>query len=188
MRDDFMVKNLFGSFRRDRENGYEYALIVENSLGSLRSRPYMRGERMETDFHRTEVDYCAYGKPYRKSTDIWTSFEWEPKGSTGNGKCCNGKCNQGTKNAKGKFRHRKVVAGENDRRVEGPHAKKQLWSIPQHLMEELLPQPTDTEPIDCAQPKYVFDLFSRGESWRKLVESQGYIYVPVDIKTLTAEA
>ena len=67
---DYMVKTMFQSFFKDKGEGYSYKMIVENPVGSLRKRPYMLGERMEMEFTRTTVDYCAFGKPYRKSIDI----------------------------------------------------------------------------------------------------------------------
>ena len=194
LQHDYMVKNMFQSFFKDKSEGYDYKMIVENPVGSLRKRPYMLGERMEKEFTRTTVDYCAFGKPYRKSTDIWTTFDWMPNGCTGSGRCDNGDCGQGTRNTKGKFKHRRVIGGENDRRVCGPHVKKQLWSIPEKLTSELMcaamagenckHTDTDTDTTDRTV-KYALDLFSGGESWKALAEQNGYVYIPVDLKTLS---
>ena len=89
-----MVRNMVRSQANDRKQGWTYDMVIENPLGSLRQRPYMRGEEFEDTFDRTTVDYCSYGKPYRKSTDLWSTFEFKPQGLTGNGKCNNGCCKQ----------------------------------------------------------------------------------------------
>ena len=107
LQHDYMVNNMFQSFFKDKGEGYSYKTIIENPVGSLRKRPYMLGERMQKEFTRTTVDYCAFGKPYRKSTDIWTTFVWMPNGSTGSGRCDIGDCVLG--NTKGKFKHRMVI-------------------------------------------------------------------------------
>ena len=89
-----------------------------------------------------------------------------------------------------------VIGGENDRRVYGPHIKKQLWSIHERLTTELMcaamagestkSTDTDTENIDTTDRtvKYALDLFSGGESWKALAEQNGYVYIPVDLRTL----
>ena len=117
-----------------------------------------------------------------------------PNGCTGSGRCDNGDCGQGTRNTKGKFKHRRVIGGENDRRVCGPHVKKQLWSIPERLTSELMctamagenckHTDTDTDTTDRTV-KYALDLFSGGESWKALAEQNGYVYIPVDLKNLS---
>ena len=197
-----MVKNMFQSFFKDKSEGYDYKMIAENPVGSLRKRPYMLGERMEKEFTRTTVDYCAFGKPYRKLTDLWTTLDRILDGCTGSGRCENGDCGQGTRNTKGKFKHRRVIGGENDRRMCGPHVKKQLWSIPERLTSELMcaamaggnckhtdtdTENTDTENTDTTDRivKDALDLFSGGESWKTLAEQNGYVYIPVDLKTLS---
>ena len=158
----------------------------------------MRGEQIEKMLTRMTVDYCAYGKPYRKATDLWTSFEWMPKGSTGNGRCNNGQCGMGEESKAGRFKHKVVIAGENARRLGGKHQKKQLWSLPKTLTEELLcavqekqqsavSDSQSTVPVTEQCPttqRVVIDLFSGGESWREVVESKGFRYIPVDIRPL----
>ena len=79
----------------------------------------------------------------------------------------------------------------------GPHVKKQLWSIPERLTSELMcaamagedykHTDTDTENTDTTDRtiKYALDLFSGGESWKALAEQNGYVYIPVDLKTLS---
>ena len=120
---------------------------------------------------------------YRKSTDFWATFGWKPGGCTGNGKCNAGQCGQGTFNDHGKFKHKKVVGGENDRRVSGKEVKKQLWHIPKMLTAEILGQilPQKQTKLPDGRPCYVIDLFSGGESWKQGVESAGFRYLPVDL-------
>ena len=47
------------------------AWIVENPMGLLRHRPFMSGLRKWT------VDYCMFGAPYRKRTDLFLSDSLE---------------------------------------------------------------------------------------------------------------
>ena len=173
---DNMVKQLVRSFLRDRKNGAMYDLFMENPLGSLRQRPYMRGEAVEEELKRITVNYCAFGAEYAKATDFWTTLAWEPKGSTGNGKCCGGKCGQGVRKSNGRFLHTKVIAGASDRSVKGPHRLKQLWKIPEKLTQEvveLLGPPKDGRDV-------IIDLYSGGRSWEKAVITKGYHYISVD--------
>ena len=46
---------------------------------------------------------------------------------------------------------------------------------------------TDTDNTDTTDRtvKYALDLFSGGESWKALAEQNGYVYIPVDLKTLS---
>ena len=37
---DKMVRNIIRSYTKDREQGWNYDLVMENPLGSLRQRPY----------------------------------------------------------------------------------------------------------------------------------------------------
>ena len=140
-----MCKSILASFLQDKKDSYKYGMTIENPVESLRRRPYMQGEVVESALRRTTVDYCAYGKSYRKSTEFWTSHDWTPKGSTGNGRCNIGMCKMGTTNCKGTFKHRCVIASCNERRVTGENVKKTLdvWSMPHDLIDEMLTKSTD---------------------------------------------
>jgi hypothetical protein len=138
VRHDQLVKNLVQSAIADRKRGYDYELVIENPVGSLRQRPFMRGEAVESLLERRQVDYCAYGKPYRKPTDFWSSFAWTPQGQTGNGVCNSGLCQQGVINKHGQFRHTRSIGGPNSLKPKGLHIMKQLWSIPDGVMREIL--------------------------------------------------
>ena len=48
--------------------------------------------------------------------------------------------------------------------------------------EEVIQQVKQVEGKDV-----VLDLFSRGESYRKVIEAAGYIYIPIDLKTLSKD-
>ena len=141
----------------------------------------MLDERTDKLLTRQTVDYCAYGKPYRKSTDLRTTFEFAPAGATGHGRCELGACGQGARNKNGKFTHRITIGGEAARKLQGVHLKKQLWSLPKGLCEELI---QDMQKSEDKGRDVIIDLFSGGESWRTTVEQNGYIYIPVDLKTL----
>jgi len=49
--------------------------FIENPRGYLRAQPFMKR------FTRTTVQYCAYGEPIQKPTDIWGVFpsKWRPR-------------------------------------------------------------------------------------------------------------
>ena len=60
MRDDAMCKNILASYFEDCKLGNDYELIMENPVGTLRHRPFMRGEQIESKVRRKTVDYCSY--------------------------------------------------------------------------------------------------------------------------------
>ena len=144
-----MVRNMVRSQANDRRLGWTYDMVIETPVGSLRQRPYMRGEKFEDTFNRTTVDYCSYGKPYGKSTDLWSTFDFKPQGLTGNGKCNNGCSKQGKNNEKGRFKHTVVIAGGNERRLKGTKVKQQVWSLPKLLTTEILAAYVVSRSQDC---------------------------------------
>ena len=78
-------------------------------------------EFSESEFSvRKGVGYCAYGRPYRKSTRIWTNLrQWVPQARTGNGRCSGkGKCQSMVGS-----NHPKTAAGGGDR-VRGRQARQ----------------------------------------------------------------
>jgi hypothetical protein len=182
MRHDVLMKHLVNSVMQDRSRGLSYELIIENPVGSLRQRPYMRGEAWEDLTVRRTVNYCAFGTPYCKHTDFWTTLKsWIPLGVTHNGRCNDGQCGQGKRNIRtGKYNHTEVIAGPSDRKVSGPHYKKTVWQVPKALTEEYLQELIRSRSVPT--DSIVLDLFSGGESWRKATEAAGLTYIPVDIK------
>ena len=113
---DNLVRRIVHSFLNDRKEGWDYELFIENPVGSLRQRPYMRGESFEGLTDRKTVNYCAYGFDYSKATDIWTSLKtWEPTGRTGNGRCNLGACGRGITR-----KERQIQAQTSDRRASRP--------------------------------------------------------------------
>lgn len=84
---DAMIKNMIESICAGKEEqGFD--IVVENLVGSLRKRPFMRTEKWERITNLETVDYCAYGVEVRKSTKLWTTLMgWKPRGNTGNGRC-----------------------------------------------------------------------------------------------------
>ena len=191
-----MCKSILASFLQGKKDGYKYGMTI-GSLG--KTTTYMQGEMFESVLRRTAVDYCVYEKPYRKSTDFWTSYNWTPKGPTGNGRRNNGMCKMGKTICKGTFKHRCAIAGCNERRVTGVNVKKTLWSIPHDFIDEMLAKATDqaikhnnkmnhtdctdrltdtqTDTTNKPEAMYVIDKFSGGQSWRPSVEKIGMIYI-----------
>ena len=63
-------------------------LYMENPVGSLAKRGYMKAWIRSGKVVQREVHYCAFGHKYHKPTNIWTNMvEWEPTGTTGTGRC-----------------------------------------------------------------------------------------------------
>jgi hypothetical protein len=73
------------------------------------------------------VDYCKYGKPYRKRTAIWTNTDWEPRQPlckhdcpVSSGSKHTGRAQQGTSSA-----------------TDVRYSRDELYSIPPALCDEI---------------------------------------------------
>ena len=180
---DAMTENLLKSIMKDRIEGYDYDFCIENPRGLLRHRPYMVSDDWMECSSRCTMDYCVFDHNYQKTTDFRHSFatDWQPAGCTGDGKC-HQKCGKGRIKANGRFQHWKRHAGPAGSGVTGTDQMLQKWQIPHKLCAEVVQQLRPREGKDV-----VLDLFSGGESYRAAVEAAGYIYVPVDIATVSKE-
>jgi hypothetical protein len=107
---------------------------MENPAASLERREYTVEFLELEEVPMVAGDYCAYGRPYRKSTRLWNNLrQWVPQGRTGNGQCPGkGKCQSmvGSK-------HLKTAAGGGDR-VRGRGSVAGKSAVPRELMEELV--------------------------------------------------
>ena len=112
---------------------------MENPVGNLCRRPYMRGWEAE-GVRRVEVHYCAYHHFYHKPTHIWTNMladRWSPRGSTGTGRC-EGRCSRGALSAAGRWTHTYKIA-QGSRQAKGGRGRKANKNMmPQELHEEIL--------------------------------------------------
>jgi hypothetical protein len=185
-----MLQGLVRGLTHRKRQGGEFEIIMENPVGSLSKQDCIKDEAWQEWTVQRKVDYCAYGRLYRKATHIWTTLKnWRPKGITGNGRC-GWKCGQLSEQGKhgseqGKEtavrmtrKHKQAIGAEACRLPRGPQQLQKIWSIPEMLQEELLEAIPEKEP----GVKYVVDLFSGGESWRRQVEAQGYVYIGVDLR------
>ena len=178
---DAMTENVLLSIIKDREEGYTYDYCLENPRGMLRHRPYMLSDGWMDISSRCTVDYCVFDHPYQKPTDLWHSFGegYQPAGVTGDGQCHH-KCGKGRTKANGRFQHWKRHAGPAGTGVTGADQMIQKWQIPHNLCTEVVAALKEKE----HQGDVIIDLFSGGESYRKAVEDAGFVYVPVDLKTM----
>jgi hypothetical protein len=187
---DLMAQQLTTGLVNRKQQGDGFDIIMENPVGSLAKQDCIRkGPWTETTVQH-KVDYCAYGKEYRKATHIWTTLRaWVPRGSTGDGRCgwkCGQWCEVGkhsseeTDEASVRIarRHKQAIGAEPSRLPRGPQQRQKIWSIPERLQQELLAAMPEKEP----EVRYIIDLFSGGESWRRQVEAEGYIYIGVDLR------
>ena len=96
--------------------------FMENpESGLLKSREVVAGLPFRV------VDYCKYGKPYRKRTAIWTNTEWEPAQPlckhdcpVSSGSKHNARAQQGTSSA-----------------TDVRYSRDELYSIPPALCDEI---------------------------------------------------
>ena len=72
---DNLVISLLKSFLKSSEQDPGVSLIMENSMGSLRFRPFVWIYELLIGLERHTVDYCAFGSDRRKSTDFWFCME-----------------------------------------------------------------------------------------------------------------
>ena len=177
---DLMVLRLTQQLVKTHEE-FGVEILLENPVGSLSKRPFMRTTKWLQCVKRYMVTYCAYGFRYMKPTHIWTTLRhWQPRGTTGNGQC-GSKCGNGEQHEREHrttFVHKEHIAGSAARLPRG--GKSKLWQLPPQLTREIMEALAEVQP----DRKYVFDFFAGEESWRQAVEEQGYKYIPVDLTKL----
>ena len=134
---DRMVQRLQGFIawvgRRKEWKGWYRGWMVENPVGGLAGRPYMRHWKVRHKL--VVVDLCAYGHYYMKPTHIWTSvMGWQPQGqrARGDGRC-HGRCRMGYMGPKGRWRHYYAM-GVESRKAKGGVGRKEMKQAMPHLL------------------------------------------------------
>ena len=98
------------------------AWFMENPhSGLLKGRGVVAGLPMRV------VDYCKYGKPYRKRTAIWTNTDWEPQQPLCKHDCSASSGSKHTASAQ------QVPSSSTDVR----YSRDELYSIPPALCDEI---------------------------------------------------
>ena len=115
---------------------------MENPVGGLCKRPYMSSwvRRREGGVRLLEVHYCAYRHPYHKPTHFWTNLtvdQWQPKGTTGSGRC-EGRCEGGRMSQAGRWEHEFKIAQGSWQAMGGKGRKAYKIMIPKALHLEIL--------------------------------------------------
>ena len=120
-----------------KQPGKTVAIYMENPVGSLCRRPYMRQWLESKMVKLEEVHYCAYDHIYHKPTHIWTTMKhWVKKGRTGTGKCGR-KCKIGKLKDK-QWVHRYKIA-QGSKLAKGGRGRKAFKNMmPKMLHMELL--------------------------------------------------
>lgn len=173
-----MTENLTHSLLAARSDGIQFA--AENPTGGLIRRPFMQNPDWLQHTQCLTVDYCAYGHPVKKPTNIWISeFAWSPAGETGDGRC-NNSCNSGyTDAATGRWKHGVVLAGRGDRALRSaaispPYTTQQKNSVPKLLQQENITAALSTS---TDKRKAVIDLFAGYGSLRETAKEHGLTYL-----------
>ena len=191
---DSLVKAILQGIEAARKCGWQFSYTLENPRASLRRRPYMNCERWSSWMQATRkvVDYCSYGLPYRKTSDLWTSLSsWEPKGSTGSGRC-ERRCGQGkwavNENGRLTFRHHINLAQDPKDGIRGKGARSMLNSLPSELSREFLTaakeQARANGALQRARQPVLIDLCSGYGSLQQTAKELGLQYVAVDLSDL----
>lgn len=196
VKHDKLVEHILDMLTEAKEKGANFEFSIENPRAALRRRPYMLAEHWPESIkaERKTVDYCAYGYPYRKSTDVWTSLlEWHPKGRTGSGRC-ERRCGQGnwttTDTGALTFRHHVNLSQDPRDGLRGKGAKRVLNSLPPTLTEEILHASLHRWKLKGNRPlgkPVLLDLCAGYGSMRATAEKLGYTYVAVDITNLMSQ-
>ena len=134
---------------------------------------------LDWEAKRRTIELCAYGWPFKKSTDVWIKgFQWDPEGKTGDGRCGT-RCGQGMVNpTTGKFAHYMALAMQPQRGPRGASHISDKCGMPAGLLAEVLW-------AACKGPlegKVVLDLCAGFQSMRAVAEARGAKYVAVDLE------
>ena len=101
---------------------YDAPWFMENPESGL-----LKGREVVAGLPFRVVDYCKYGKPYRKRTAIWTNTEWEPEQPLCKHDCA---VSSGSKHT---GRAQQAPSSDTDVR----YSRDELYSIPSALCDEI---------------------------------------------------
>jgi transposase InsO family protein len=176
---DLLVSNILTAWACDRDAGYRHAMLLENPVGSLQHRPFMKWMPKLLGMAKHVVHYCAYDHIFKKPTNIWTNLRWEPKGLTGDGRC-NQDCGHGAVQDNGKYKHFYGLAQEPCRGPRGQGANKLKNSVPDLLLQEWMA--TLVRRRECyPDQNTVIDLCAGYQSLKPWAMANGFNYIAVDI-------
>jgi hypothetical protein len=166
--------------------GGDFDFSIENPRGLLRKRPFMDTQRWPKNLQAELLtcDYCAFGAPYRKTTNFWTSLKgWVPRGNTGDGRCHH-ECGQGGwvagEGERRYFRHHVALANESIDGLRGEGATQTLNHIPSLLCSEML----QASKKGKRGRRVLLDLCAGYQSMRESALAMGWDYIAVDIRHL----
>ena len=109
--------------------------LIENPMGNLRCRPYMQSLTLQHTLFT--IDYCAYGGPYKKPTNLWSNINWRPRGSTLTGRC-ESRCQGGFADDRGRWRHQFKIAQQTYQAVQGQGRRAWKEMVPHALHLEII--------------------------------------------------
>mgnify|MGYP000110653529 FL=1 len=116
---DALVRKVLSIIKHFEEPDY----FIENPhSGLMKTREVISGIPM------CIVDYCKYGKPYRKRTSIWTNTSWEPSRPLCKHDCAASEGNKHTRSAQ------QGPARSTDSR----YSLNELYSLPPELCDEIV--------------------------------------------------
>ena len=176
---DELTENLgYSLMAAKKDHGIEFA--QENPTGGMARRPFMQSPEWLECTQCMTIDYCAYGHAAKKPTNIWVSeFGWEPKGTTGDGKC-HQLCDAGAINkSTGGYQHKAVLAGRGDRPIATADIRKHKYAVPKHLLQEIV---LAASTAGREHRKIIIDLFAGYGSMKEVAEELGLTYIAVDVK------
>ena len=175
---DDLVKHVKAAITHDMMSGLSYDWGIENPRGDLLKQPYYDPDSWQTTAHIKYLDCCAFKYELRckKPMIFLTNMaDYQPTGTTGNGRCCNGKCGMTSKEWKG---HEGKLARDPLLGPRGTGAKRKKNSLPPMWIKEFL-----THSLKSARPeqRIVIDLCAGWQSLAPVCAQLGLDYIAVDI-------
>ena len=178
---DALVQHVIAALRAGHQRGNKFDYGIENPDGDLKHRPFMQAENWPAELPMAykPFDSCAFKHEAKKPMSFWTSMHnYNPTGTTGNGRCNNGECKQGEVNAEtNMFNHLIKIARHPADGFRGEGASKKKNAMAQMWTEEFLRHAMSRSPN-----KVVIDLCAGWQSMRPVCEKLGLDYIAVDIE------